>query len=236
MKPETVTHADTRVSFTVTLPQELAEKIISQAESAGLAPDVWLQNITESLLEKPNLRIPESSFPDGEEKETAAELEDLIARTLGNEPKVRQIEDPNAANPGVLHLRREYTSLRDARRRAVHRLRDSRHSVTLTAKKREELEQECRELEEKQRAILDEVTRFPGDRDLIQRLDAVADLIDRAKYKLVTMSAQYHDAVVCQRNMQDRLSFLEAELSVLERKIAGMQLGSESAEEGAEMK
>lgn len=150
MTSENTMHAETPVSFTIELPQALAEQLIAQAKTAGLAPETLVLKAVTRFLRPSNLHIPITQTLQKSE-EVRAVIKELIREELqktAHPPKQKSAEQPAPNAAAIQELQRKLSMLKDERKLAGRRLCDIEHSVKLTAQKIEEYEKERQTLEE----------------------------------------------------------------------------------------
>ena len=239
MTTETIMHADTPVSFTIELPQALAEQLIAKAKAVELTPELLIRKAVTRFLRvstRSHTLFIRTLQKNEEVRDVIRELirEELQkpAQQTGSDDAVREQQEkpgqqpaPNAA--AVRELQKKLSMLKEERKLAVRRLCDTEHSVKLTAQKIEEYETERQTLEEEQKSLLDEIAKSPVDRKLIKSLDEVAEKLFTAKYNRNLMEAQHRDATLCCAERKHTVELLDREytdlIEELRRKEEDMQ-------------
>ena len=227
MNTETIMHADTRVSFTIELPPALAEQLTAQAKAADTTPEKLVLKAVARYLKTPNLHILLART-----LQKSEEVQDIVRdivrdelRKTAHKKEPQTADQPAPNDAAVRELQKKLNMLIEERKVARRRLIDTEHSVHLTAKKIEEYDTECKTLENEQKSILDELTKYPDDRGLISRLDEIAANLFSAKYNRGLMAAQHQDAIRCCEDLKNTVQFIDTECITLETKLRNQEVG-----------
>ena len=197
MTTETIMHADTPVSFTITLPQKFADEITQRAKYKALKAEEMLQMEIISYIERKERIL--NDIRRREEKRTKQSTEEHIALMS------RQLEE------SINNVLRE-------RERAEHKLYDFRNSVKVTEEQKKTHLCRQKEIEEELKNLLDEIVESPYDKTLVDKVQTLTEELHTAKCFYSNISSQYEDALGCFLEQKSKLMELDADYHHLKGK------------------
>ena len=214
MTAENTMHAETLVTFTISLPQNIAGKIIARAEEKNLVPETWLQEQVPYLL------------AEQDRQQTGAQNQNSTAETNQSGKTLK--------SPALELIRTRLSRIIMERERAENRLFDIRHTVQTAEDKKAEYDAVQKTLEGRIKTLLDEIIDRPYDKELLVKLDGVTGELNAAKYQHSLLAAQYEDALGCFLAQNSAVMKIHSQYRVLQAEYG--TLLRKAAEQEGEMK